>query len=226
MKAINRLLVFLLIFTASWKSMAGSDQDRMIDWKNANISDISISDIDNALDELKPDSYEFNEAEAYFDKAVQECPNLPREGRVNAYYGKGRVLNDKDEDYEEAIRFFDRVLEIDPSCCQCLDNKGWSLFNLENFGEAFTNADKALEICPSNAHAWNNKGIYYYIHFEDFQKALECFDKAIELDPKFGDAWWDKYKAHLMLGQNKEADAALAKASECGVSEQTTGQEG
>jgi tetratricopeptide (TPR) repeat protein len=214
-------LILLMIIFISWIVPVISEEDTENDWQN-----MSISEIDETLDQIEPGSYDFEVAEGYFDAAIKRCSSLTREQCANAYYGKGRVLNDDKDDYRGAIGCFDRALDLDPSCCQCLDQKGWSLFNLEDFDPALATIDDALRMCPSNAHIWNNKGIYYYLHYKNYQKALECFDKAIECDPSFGDAWWDKYKAHLKLGQRKEADLALIKASECGISEQDTEQEG
>ncbi|MCX5718354.1 MAG: tetratricopeptide repeat protein [Nitrospirae bacterium] len=219
MAAINKM-VFLLIFIISSETGI-AEEDAMERWQNMN-----ISQIDQVFDEMKSDSYEFGEATLFFDRAIQGCNELSQEQCVNAYYGKGRVLNDRDENYKEAIKYFDNALTINSSCCQCLDQKGWALFSSENFDEALAMVDEALEICPSNAHAWNNKGIYYYVHYKDYQKALDFFNKAIEADPRFGDAWYDKYKAHEALYQEDEADAALAKATEYGISAQETGQEG
>ena len=220
MKSAINLMVFLLIFILSCE-IGIAEEGAMEHWQNMN-----ISQIDQVFDEIMPESYEFEDANIYFDKAIQGCNELSQEQCVNAYYGKGRILNDRDENYKEAIEYFDAALSLNSSCCQCLDQKGYALFSSENFDEAFAMVDKALEICPFNAHAWNNKGIYYYIHYNNYEKALEFFDKAIEVDPRFGDAWWDKYKAHLALNQEKEADEALAKATECGISAQETGQEG
>lgn len=195
--------------------------DEGYDWQN-----MSISELDKTLDQIQPGSHDFEVAERYFDWAIEDCSGLTDEQRFLALYGKGRVLSDNNEDYEGAIEYFDRALSLDPSCCQCLDQKGWAQFSLEEYEAAFASVDGALKICPENAHAWNNKGIYYYLQDEDYQKALECFDKATEADPNFGDAWYDKYKAHLKLGQNKEAEIALKKSTKCGVSEQSSKQEG
>lgn len=212
-----RLMILMSIFIFSRLCAAGAS-DPAESWGSMN-----ISQIDEAFDLLDVGSFEFGEAEKYFDSIIQGCPGSDE--CASAYYGKGRVLNDDKEEYKKVVWYFDKALELDPSCCQCLDQKSWSLFSLEDYDGAMQAVNDALEMCPTNAHAWNNKGIYYYLHYEDYKRALECFNTAIKLKPDFGDAWWDKYKAHLMLGQKDEADAALATAMEYGISEQGTGQE-
>jgi tetratricopeptide (TPR) repeat protein len=210
--------IILIIVLSCWEFCRASSSDPEERWQGMN-----ISQIDETFDKIEPGSYMFSEAEKYFDSVLERCPGS--DDCLSAYYGKGRVLNDDKEDYKGGFEYLDRALEIDPSCCQCLDQMGWSLFSLEDYDGAMRMVEDAIKMCPSDAHAWNNKGIYYYLHFQDYQKALECFNKAIEVDPEFGDAWWDKYKAHLKLGQKDDANAALAKATEYGTSEQSTEQE-
>ncbi|MFB3764107.1 MAG: tetratricopeptide repeat protein [Methanotrichaceae archaeon] len=216
---INFRLAFLAIVFIFWMVLALGEDNKEDNWKN-----MSISEIDNSLDQFEGGSHDFEVAENSFNASIRECSSSTSEQCVGAYYGKGRVLNDNRENYREAIKYFDQALKIDPSCCQCLDQKGWSLYELEDINLAISTADAALKICPMNAHIWNNKGIYYYM-LNDYQKALECFNKAVECDPKCGDAWWDKGKAHIKLGQENDAALAFAKAKECGTSEQTTEQE-
>lgn len=213
----------LILFTAIVTCMSSSivQGGESYDWKN-----MSITQLDKILDQIQPGSHDFKVAERYFDEVIENSSGITDEQRLVALYGKGRVLSDNYEDYEAAIEHFDRALAIDPSCCQCLDQKGWALFSLEEYEAAFDAVDEALKICPDNAHAWNNKGIYYYLQNKDYHKALECFDRAIESDPNFGDAWYDKYKAHMKLGQNEEAEIALKRATESGISEQSSKQEG
>jgi tetratricopeptide (TPR) repeat protein len=221
LKITIKFISLLLTVLVAGTTLSIAIQDESYDWQN-----MSIAELDETLDQIQPGSHDFEVAERYFDWAIEDGSGLTDRQRLVALYGKGRVLSDNDEDYEGAIKYFDRALSLDPSCCQCLDQKGWAQFSLEKYESAFASVDEALKICPENAHAWNNKGIYYYLQNEDYQKALECFDKAIESDPNFGDAWYDKYKAHLKLGQNREAEVALKKSTKCGVSEQSSKQEG
>jgi tetratricopeptide (TPR) repeat protein len=221
MKVTIKFKLILLTTIVVCMAFSVALENESCDWQN-----MSISELDETLDQIQPGSHDFEVAERYFDWAIEDGSGLTNEQRLVALYGKGRVLSDNDEDYDSAIDYFNRALSLDSSCCQCLDQKGWAQFSLEEYRAAFASVDEALKICPENAHAWNNKGIYCYLQNKDYQKALECFNKAIESDPNFGDAWYDKYKTHLKLGQNKEAEIALLKSTECGVSEQSSKQEG
>jgi len=230
---INRpIFCLLILFLCNILSIAEEDAIQYS-------IDKGISGIDGALDEIEPGAYEFDVAGDYFDKAIQNCAGLTTEQCANANYGKGRVLNDNKEEYEEAMKYFDEAFELNPSCCQCLTQKAWSQYNLVRYEEAFASIDQALVICPSNAHAWSNKGLFYllgskrvksessgsYEEFKDAGKALECFNKAIDFDSNFGDAWYNKGLALQALGRNEEGEKCFARASEIGTSEQESGQE-
>lgn len=190
--------------------------------------------IDIALDKLPPQSEEFNNAEQYFLKEIQNCPSLTHEQCANAYYGEGRSRNDNDNDWNGAITYFDKAFELYPSCSECLVHKSYSLYNLARYSEALAIVDQALKINPSNAQGWGMKGLYYLHGFEktdesgnhiwvkDPGEALKFFKKATDCDPSFGDAWWLQGEAFEALGRNEEAADAYSKANNCeqGVSEQ------
>ena len=67
----------------------------------------------------------------------------------NSYYEQG--------EYQEAITWFDKALEIDPNYVFALHNKGLALIQLGQYEEAITSLDKALAIEPSNVNVLNDK---------------------------------------------------------------------
>ena len=84
--------------------------------------------------------------------------------------------------YEEALSYFDQVLEIEPSHTSTLINKGNALKNLDRNEEALSTIDKALEIEPSNIVALINKG-GILIKLDRNEEALSTIDKALEIEP-------------------------------------------
>ena len=58
---------------------------------------------------------------------------------------------------EEAIRCFDKVIEIDPRHTGVWNNKGVSLYSLNRFDEAIKYCERSLEIEPKNLRAWLTK---------------------------------------------------------------------
>ena len=59
--------------------------------------------------------------------------------------------------YDEAIQYYDKVLAIDPSYVDALNNKAIVLKNLQKYDEAIQYYDKVLAIDPSYVDALNNK---------------------------------------------------------------------
>ena len=96
-----------------------------------------------------------------------------------------------EHDYDDAIKVFDKAIEIDRKNSDAWYNKGLALFELNKTDEAIKAYDKAIEINPQNEFAWISKGVI----FGDLNKADEArkaYDKAIEINPKNSDAWYKK----------------------------------
>ncbi len=60
---------------------------------------------------------------------------------------------------DEAIKAFDKAIEIDAQYTYAWYNKGHVLELLDKFDEAIKAFDKAIEINPQYAKAWYNKGV-------------------------------------------------------------------
>ena len=88
-----------------------------------------------------------------------------------------------DSQFEEAIIYFDKILESDPQNVKALQNKGVALGNLERHSEAIYHFDKVLEIDPNNTDALNNIGAVF-INLANYGYALPYFDRVLELDPE------------------------------------------
>ena len=76
-----------------------------------------------------------------------------------------------DSQFEEAIIYFDKILESDPQNVKALQNKGVALVNLERHSEAIYHFDKVLEIDPNNTDALNNNGAVF-INLAEYGYAL------------------------------------------------------
>ena len=114
---------------------------------------------------------------------------------------------------EEAIRYFERALEIDPKCAMAWAGKGASLDSLDMISDAVRCYDRALEIDPRLSHVWNNKGISLE-RLNMLDQALKCYEKALEIDPKFFVAWVNKANALKKLGRADEAITCYDRALE------------
>jgi len=68
---------------------------------------------------------------------------------------------EESEQYEEAIIYFDKVLELDPDNVESLNEKGVILLKLDQFEEAISYFDRALILEPQNREIQLNWEIAY-----------------------------------------------------------------
>src|SRR3989338_1059102 len=116
---------------------------------------------------------------------------------------KGNDLLDL-ERYDEAISYYDQVLEIDPDDVVALTNKGLALRNLERYEEAISYYDRVLEIDPNDALVLNNKGVALN-DLERYREAIPYLDRALTIEQEDVDALDEKGYALASLGSHKEA---------------------
>lgn len=98
------------------------------------------------------------------------------------------------ENFEEEIKTYDKILEIDPNNIRALNKKGAILMLLSNGAEGINFVDKALEVDPNYAPALVNKGIWIGIN-DDEEKAIEYFDRALQIEPEDLNALFNKSNA-------------------------------
>jgi len=97
------------------------------------------------------------------------------------------VAHWKKTKFDDAIRDFDKSIEIDPRYAFAWSNKGGVLNDLHKYDEALFAVDKAIEIDPQLAFAWVNKGNALRNQGK-FDDALQAVERAIELDPNLAAA--------------------------------------
>ena len=132
--------------------------------------------------------------------------------RAGEWSDKGTSLSSLGR-HDEALRCYDRALEIDPRYAMVWSNKGYTLHNLGRYVEAVACCDMALEIYPRYGYAWNNKGITLN-SLGRYDEAMRCYDMALEIDPKHAYAWSNKGNSLSDLGRNDEAVRCYDRALE------------
>jgi tetratricopeptide (TPR) repeat protein len=113
--------------------------------------------------------------------------------------------------YDEALKCYDKAIELDPQSSLAWNNKGSALFSQGKYDEAIQAYDRAIEIAPKYASAWNNKGSVLY-NIGKYNEAIQAYDEAINLNPEDANAWNNKGLALKALGRTAEEEAAYAKA--------------
>ena len=154
----------------------------------------------NKGDSLKK-SGRYEEAIAYYDKALEIDQRNPRTWRHKAY-----ALRELKR-YEEAIKCLEKALELDPK------HFAWRVmgdcFNdLGRYGEAIKCYDKALELKPAYERAWDHKGQALF-NLKQYKEAIRCFDKALKINPTFERALSNKKCAEDALREVERKNPRL-----------------
>ena len=98
-------------------------------------------------------------------------------------------------DFQEAFKWYEKALAMDPNYVVCHDNLGYAHYlagvqAMENadkaaaaeaFGQAEKSFSKALELDETYADAYFNLGQLHNIAYGDKQRALELFTRFVEL---------------------------------------------
>ena len=112
------------------------------------------------------------------------------------YYDKNKL--------EEAIKNYDKALELNPNLTEALFNKGICLCNLDKKNEAIEIFNKGIEINQNEPELYLQRG-YCYFFLENFRKAIKDFNKAIELRPNNSEAYCRKGACYEALKREEEA---------------------
>jgi eukaryotic-like serine/threonine-protein kinase len=120
------------------------------------------------------------------------------------WYNKGFSF-DKLGRTEDALRCYDKCLELNPQYTDAWHGKGLDLFVLGQYEEAIVCYDKTLELDPHKADAWNQKGVSLGC-LGKFEEAIHCFDKALELNPDYTRARSSRKAAQERLLQKRNSD--------------------
>lgn len=115
---------------------------------------------------------------------------------------------------EDALKAYDKALEIDSENFYSLYQKGKILFDLDIKDRAFDAFNKILSLSSDNAELWYNKGNVLY-HLERYEEAIEAFDHALNKDPNMVKAHHNKgtvfYHLELYEGAINYFNEALAR---------------
>ncbi len=76
--------------------------------------------------------------------------------------------------YEEAVAFYDNLLETDSNYAIAWNNKAAALLGLQKYQEAIYCCDKAISVQSDFILAWRNRGVSLQ-NLENFREALNSY---------------------------------------------------
>jgi tetratricopeptide (TPR) repeat protein len=117
------------------------------------------------------------------------------------------------EEYKEAIRTFDKVIEINPDEYSAWFYKGYILQKLERYEEAVESYTRSIKIKPDLHYLWHRRGDVLK-QLERYEEALDNYNYAQEVDSECYNGWIDRGIVLKYLERYSEAifsyDRALA----------------
>lgn len=113
--------------------------------------------------------------------------------------------------YNEAIKAFDKAIELNPKDAVAYNNRGAAYGQIGNYKQQIEDSNKAIELNPEDAVAYNNRGVAHG-ELGNYEQEIEDCSKAIELNPKLAVAYYHRGLAYYKLGNRKQAAKDKNKA--------------
>ncbi len=113
--------------------------------------------------------------------------------------------------YEEALKAYNRAVELKPEYAEAWLGKGNTLLELKRYQDALDAYDKAIQIQRDYLEAWNGRG-EALASLQRYEEAVNSFDAALKIKPDNLEAWEGRGNAQIKLQQYTEAIASFDKA--------------
>jgi tetratricopeptide (TPR) repeat protein len=118
--------------------------------------------------------------------------------------------------YDQAMRHFDRAIQIWPYYAEAYLNRGLAEHGASHPAQALADLDRALNLDPGLTQAYNARAQIYLAN-GDAQKTIRDCSRSIQLSPTV-DAYYQRGEAYEKLGEHQKAisdfDAAIAESRE------------
>jgi len=143
---------------------------------------------------------------------IPEPPKVSPEERLEEFLDKAERYKNRNQ-YHDAVRYYDMVLDIDPNHTQALNNKGLILWANRKYKLAIEHFDHILELDPKNQEAIINKAASFN-RLGEKDKAIKLYDELLEDDKTNADAWSNKGVILFSQQRYEEAEKCFKNAVE------------
>jgi tetratricopeptide (TPR) repeat protein len=114
-------------------------------------------------------------------------------------------------DYENAISFLNRTIELEPNMPEAYLYRGLAYRNMQKYKEALADYNKLLTIDPKSASAYNNRGVVYWKQGKH-KEALDDYNKTISRAPNDYIVYNNRGVVYYEMGNYDNALADYSKA--------------
>ncbi len=161
------------------------------------------------IDQARED---FKKAASLGNKEAQSC--LRADGTLSAvaWYTKGlRLRSSYPKNNREALKAFDKAIEIDPNYAQAYLQRAYIYNDGGQYPESLRESDRAIKLDPKLAMAFNSRGVAR-TGMRDYREGIKDFNKAIELDPKYASPYYNRSLANYGLKNYRQGVEDANKA--------------
>ena len=130
-------------------------------------------------------------------KAVNELSALE-------WFRKGYALRHNEKNNQEAMKAFDKAIEIDPNFAKAYAGRAAIYNEWRQYQKGLRESEQAVKLDPNLAWGYNCRG-WAYNGLRNHQKALEDLTRAIELEPKYAWAYSNRSSAYYFLAKYHQA---------------------
>jgi len=114
------------------------------------------------------------------------------------------------QEYDRAIRDFDRALSQQPGLVVAWRNRALAHRGKRDYERALGDYEQAMVFAPNDARLHTDRGATYVL-LGEYQKAVRDFDRAITLRPDLAPAIEQRGRVHFYLGNFAQAAADLQR---------------
>jgi tetratricopeptide (TPR) repeat protein len=142
-----------------------------------------------------------------FMMLVIAIPIFAADPDVDKYFSDGKAAFDMKK-YDEAIKCFDKAIELDPKNVEAYKSRG----STKDFNEV-------IKLDPKDENAYCNRG-FVKDDLKDYAGAIVDYDKVIELIPKSSAyVYYRRGISKYHLGDKRDALEDLKKAEDLGYTQ-------
>lgn len=126
-----------------------------------------------------------------------------QEKSAEEYFKEAELLY-RNFDYNEAIPFYDKAIELDPANPTYYLQRGFCKNITKDFDGAVSDFSALIDLSPGNGFAYVSRGSALN-KMERYEEAMEDFNKALEIDPKDQEAYNNRGFSKKGLGDKDGA---------------------
>ena len=131
------------------------------------------------------------------------------------YFLNGRKCLEN-QDFEGAIDYFTKAIELMPNDKTIYENRGIAYFYIENYLKAIEDYTTAIELGENDKSIYKNRGIAY-LRAENYSKAIEDYTTVIEFGESDENIYGDRGIAYIYTKNFAKAIDDLTKAIDLGM---------